>query len=171
MLSDPVHAQETETETRLREVEAMMQKMTRELEALKLQVTTEHEHAQDARADSKDVTARLVYNFARLFDTPDSVLHFGVLYKGGTETNSTANPFSAPGARTEARGLTFFTPAAFNTATGRSENIDRSMYAFEAAVSRVLLDVVTTHFYSPVSVNGITIRKEQAVMGRYQIDF
>ena len=40
VLSDPVHAQETETETRLREVEAMMQKMTRELEALKLQVNT-----------------------------------------------------------------------------------------------------------------------------------
>ena len=258
-------------------------------------------NAQDARADSKDVTARLVYDFGRLFHTPESVLHFGVSYKGGTETNSTANPFSAPAARTEARGLTFFTPAAFNTATGRAENIDRSMYAFEGSVSRgpvrlqaewweanysgarnspapevsytrgihagyvsllwlmsgenwadfygggywqkikpanrfsfepgggwgawelgfrysyfdasdfqngnpantgrpgatapvtvsankadaytfqlkwiqnqfsrVLLDVVTTHFYSPVSVNGISIRKEQAVMARFQVDF
>lgn len=258
-------------------------------------------NSQDAQADSKDVTARVVYNFARLFETPNSVFHFGTSYKGGTETNSTGNPFSAPSARTEARGLIFFTPAPFNTAAGKAENIDRSMYAFEASVShgpvrfnaewweagysgqrnapapivpytrnihagyisvlwlmtgetwsdfysngawqkvrplnrfsfdsgggwgawelgfrysyfdasdftasnpantgrlgatapvttstnkadaytfqlkwimnpfaRVLLDVVTTNFYSPVTVNGITIRKEQSVMGRVQVDF
>ena len=41
----------------------------------------------------------------------------------------------------------------------------------QSPFSRVLLDVVTTHFFSPVSVDGITIRKEQAVMGRLQVDF
>jgi phosphate-selective porin OprO/OprP len=85
---------------------------------------------QDVEAETKELTLRGVANFAQLFDVRDTILHVGASYKDGTVANSSTNPYTAASVQTEARGVTFFTPAAFNSATGTSSNIDRT---FEAA--------------------------------------
>jgi phosphate-selective porin OprO and OprP len=93
-------------------------------------------NAQEALSDSKDITVRGVLDFAKLFSVENAIAHVGLGYKTGEVTNSPANPFTAPAARTEARGITFFNPASFNAATGRDvNNIDRSLTAFETLLS------------------------------------
>lgn len=88
-------------------------------------------NVQEANSDSKDVTLRGVLDFAKILSVDNAIFHVGLGYKWGEQANSTAFPFAAPAARTEARGLTFFTPAAFN-ATGRNvSNIDRKISAAE----------------------------------------
>lgn len=89
---------------------------------------------QDARSDGKDVTARLVYNFAPLFTLQDAVLHFGGSFKSGTLTNSSGTPFAPPSFRTEARGLVFFSPEALNGQTGvAATSVKRRIMAAEAS--------------------------------------
>ena len=87
-------------------------------------------NAQEANA-RKDVTVRGVLDFAKIFSVNDAILHVGASYKWGEETNSTASPFAAPIARTEARGVTFFNPAAFNAAGRNVSNIDRTIASAE----------------------------------------
>lgn len=91
--------------------------------------------AQDARADGKDITGRLVIDFAKALDLPDAVYHVGGSFKTGTLTNSAASPFSPPAFRTEARGLTFFSPQPLNAAGFAAGNVDRRLYAFETSLA------------------------------------
>jgi len=88
-------------------------------------------NAQEANSDSKDVTLRGVLDFARILSIDDSIIHIGAGYKWGEQANSSTSPFSAPSARTEARGTTFFTAAPFNAAGRSVSNIDRSIAAAE----------------------------------------
>ena len=93
---------------------------------------------QEAASDEKDLTLRGVLDFAKIFSVNDSILHFGLGYKTGEVTNSNNVPtsFAAPAARTEARGITFFTPAAFNAAGGIASNIERTLHAAEILLAR-----------------------------------
>ena len=88
-------------------------------------------NAQDANADRKDVTVRGALDFAKIFSVDDAIFHVGAGYKWGEQANSTTSPFAAPAARTEARGITFFNPVAFNMAGGSVSNIDRKIFAGE----------------------------------------
>ena len=96
----------------------------------------------EASTDGKDVTGRLVENFAAFLDTPDLVLHFGGSYKTGTVTTRTTagvtTAFSPAPVQTEARGITFF-----NTATMTGTRIERTISAMEASVA-----------YGPVKLQG-----------------
>ncbi|HEX7810430.1 MAG TPA: porin [Burkholderiales bacterium] len=88
-------------------------------------------NVQEANSDGKDVTLRGVLDFAKILSLDDAIFHVGAGYKWGEQTNSSTSPFSAPVARTEARGITFFNPAAFNAAGRSVSNIDRSIAAAE----------------------------------------
>ncbi|MBL8534190.1 MAG: hypothetical protein JNL33_10105 [Betaproteobacteria bacterium] len=95
-------------------------------------------NAAEARADTKDVTLRGVVDFAQLMDWRDAVLHAGVSWKAGQQANrqgAQADAFAAPAFRTEARGLTFFTPQSFFGAGGSTGEIDRTLEAAELTTS------------------------------------
>lgn len=66
----------------------------------------------NAAVDDKDVIGRLSANFAEMVGSKGTVVHLG-----GGFTSGKLPVAAAPSGRTEARGLTFFTPAAF-TGTG-----------------------------------------------------
>ena len=101
-------------------------------------------NVQEANSDSKDVTVRGVLDFAKILSVDNAIFHIGAGYKWGEQTNSPAFPFAAPVARTEARGITFFNPAAFNATTGRDvSNIDRKISAAEMLMA-----------YGPVKLQG-----------------
>lgn len=76
--------------------------------------------------DSKDITGRVVVNFAELFGQKNAVYHLGGAFSTGTLPPNTA----APSGRTDGRGITFFAPAPF---TG--EDVDRDRYGIEAALA------------------------------------
>src|SRR5689334_9283472 len=88
---------------------------------------------QEAESDGKDYTLRLVNDFAQTFNWPDQVVHLGGTYKRGSAVNSAANPARASTVQTEARGLTFFIPAPFNSTNGVSSDINRTIIDYEAA--------------------------------------
>lgn len=95
-------------------------------------------NAQEARTDGKDVSVRLAQNFAALLEVPDLVLHFGGSYKNGSVTSRGGTAFIPATVQTEARGITFFNPAALSGA-----EIDRTISALESTVA-----------YGPVKVQG-----------------
>ncbi len=77
-------------------------------------------------------------DFARALSIPETVLHAGYSFKTGTQANrqgSAAEAYAAPAFRTEARGVTFFTPASFFGAGGTTGEIERNMQALEASTS------------------------------------
>jgi phosphate-selective porin OprO and OprP len=93
---------------------------------------------QQVQGDGKMYTLRLVNDFAQTFKVAQSVFHLGGTYQSGGIANSGANnqtPYTAASVQTEARGLTFFIPQAFNptTAAAVNSNIDRSAIDLEAA--------------------------------------
>jgi phosphate-selective porin OprO/OprP len=93
---------------------------------------------QQTQGDGKMYTLRLVGDFAQFFRIPDNVIHFGGTFQRGSEANSGVNaqtPYSAASVQTEARGLTFFTPQAFNPANAAAvtSNINRTAIDIEAA--------------------------------------
>jgi phosphate-selective porin OprO/OprP len=90
-------------------------------------------NVQEAESDGKDYTLRLVNNFAQSFGWDETVVHLGGTYKRGSAVNSAQNPFRASTVQTEARGLTFFIPAPFNSANGVSSDINRTIVDWEAA--------------------------------------
>ena len=100
-------------------------------------------NAGDIKADGKMLTLRATENFAQLIDVPEAVLHVGGNYKEGSAANSSTNPYTAATGQTEARGLTFFTPEAFNGAGVTASNVDRELIAYELALA-----------YGPVKVQG-----------------
>lgn len=105
-------------------------------------------NAQDAKSDGKDVTLRGVLDFAQILDVKDSIFHIGASYKWGTQVNSTASPFTAPAARTEARGITFFNPAAFNAAGRNMSNIDRTIGVGEALLAYKSVKLQGEYWYA-----------------------
>lgn len=92
---------------------------------------------REAESDGKEISTRLVGNFAQFFDIPDTVLHFGGSFKHGSNPNSKSNPYRAATVQTEARGITFFIPESFNATTGATNvsPIDRSIFDIEWAVA------------------------------------
>jgi len=92
----------------------------------------------EARTDGKDVSVRLVQNFAEFLSVPDLVLHFGGSYKTGTVTTRGGTAFTPATVQTEARGITFFNSAALS-----GNNIDRTISELESTVA-----------YGPVKVQG-----------------
>lgn len=92
-------------------------------------------NAQDEKADTKDITTRVVFDLAKVFSLQDAVYHVGASYKTGTLTNSAASPFAPPGFRTEARGLAFFLPQPLNGAGFAAGNVERRLYAFETSLA------------------------------------
>jgi phosphate-selective porin OprO and OprP len=65
----------------------------------------------NAVVDDKDLIGRVAVNFAEFTGSKDAVMHLG-----GAFTTGTIPVAAAPSGRTEGRGLTFFTPAAFTGA-------------------------------------------------------
>jgi phosphate-selective porin OprO and OprP len=92
-------------------------------------------NAQDIKADGLMFTARVTENFAALLNQPNSVIHLGANYKTGDAANSSATPYSAASAQTEARGVTFFTPQPFSGVGVNANNISRQFQAYELALS------------------------------------
>jgi len=94
-------------------------------------------NATETEQDGKDLTARLALNLAQAMQWQDSIVHAGVSYKGGSQANSTGSPYSAATLITEGRGVTFFTPQAFNTTGGASQvgEIDRRLQGVEGILA------------------------------------
>ena len=101
-------------------------------------------NSTEANADGKDTVLRLVGNAAAWASLPDWVLHFGGSYRFGREANAASSAsgstagYSAASAQTEAQGITYFTPTAFNTSPGNPNAapfIDRDIGGVEAAVA------------------------------------
>ncbi len=90
---------------------------------------------QDVDADGKMLTARLTANFAQMLEVPDSVVHLGGSYKTGKAANSQANPYTAATGQTEGRGVVFFNPEAFASATVAGSNVDRTFSVAELALT------------------------------------
>jgi phosphate-selective porin OprO/OprP len=78
-------------------------------------------------SDSKDVTGRLAVNFAELLAAPRAVYHLGGAFSSGEMPPGS----SAPSARTDARGVTFFTPSTFS-----GSEVDRQRRGLEGILAR-----------------------------------
>lgn len=86
--------------------------------------------AQEAQADDFDWSLRMSADAAEWLALKDSVLHFGGSYDAGRLGNGVAGTVKAASAQTEARGVTFFTPAVFS-----GSNVDRTRLGLEAAMA------------------------------------
>ena len=86
--------------------------------------------AQEAQADDFDWSLRLSANAAQWLALEKSVLHFGASYDAVRLGNGAAGSVKAASAQTEARGVTFFSPAAFS-----GSNVDRTRLGLEAAIA------------------------------------
>jgi phosphate-selective porin OprO and OprP len=75
--------------------------------------------------DGKQVTARLAANFAEIAGKSEAVYHLGAAISDGS-----IPPGAAPSARTDARGFTFFSPAAFDGGA-----VDRRRIGLETAIA------------------------------------
>ncbi len=89
----------------------------------------------DVRNDGKDATVRITGNIAEMAGWKDAVLHIGGFYADGHEGNEASN--NSVSARTEGRGLTFFSTSRLN------EDIDRRRDGFETALA-----------YGPLKLQG-----------------
>lgn len=76
-------------------------------------------------SDGKDITLRATVNPAQWAGWNNAVTHIGAWYNQGTQAT-----VSASASQTEARGVTFFAPAAF---TG--DSVDRTRYGLESALA------------------------------------
>jgi phosphate-selective porin OprO/OprP len=102
-------------------------------------------NAQQVQGDGKMTTLRLVNDFAQSFKIPETVIHLGGTYQWGSAANSGVNangtaaisPYSAASVQTEARGLTFFIPQAFNPTNAPAvvSNIGRTIFDIEGALA------------------------------------
>jgi phosphate-selective porin OprO and OprP len=75
--------------------------------------------------DNTDIIGRATLNFAELFGRKEAVYHIGASYSTGT-----IPPAAAVSARTEGRGIAFFTPGAF---TG--VDVERTRYGLETGIA------------------------------------
>ena len=90
--------------------------------------------------DGKEAVGRLAVNIAQMLDNKNSIYHLGVSY---AETSMA--PGAAFSGRTEARGITFFTPNAF---TG--SNVERKQAGLETALAygpvKLQAESITTNY-------------------------
>ena len=98
--------------------------------------------------DGKDYIGRLGVNVAEMIGNKDMVLHFAGSYSGGREAAG-----AAPSERTEARGITFFTPAAFAT------SYDRTRTAAEASLA-----------WNPVKLQGEWLKAKFETVSATPVD-
>ena len=75
--------------------------------------------------DDKTFSGRAAYNFAQMLEQKNAVYHLGAAFSNGIVPVQ-----SASRGRTEARGISFFTPNEFSGA-----NIDRKRYGLEGALA------------------------------------
>lgn len=100
----------------------------------------------NAAVDDKDVIGRLALNAAQMLGRRDAVLHFGGSFSRGTL------PVAVPPAgRSEGRGITFFSAAAFTGAgTTGVQSMDRDRRGLEAALAfrqfKLQSEVIRTSF-------------------------
>lgn len=98
--------------------------------------------------DGKEAIGRVAVNIAQMLDHKNSIYHFGASY-----ADTTMAPGAAFSGRTEARGITFFTPNAF---TG--SNVERKQAGLETALAygpvKLQAESITTN-YSGTLTGGI----------------
>jgi phosphate-selective porin OprO and OprP len=108
-------------------------------------------NAADAKADGKDFVVRLAANVAPWMNSTDSVIHVGGDWRTAKVANATGsatgNGYAAASFITEARGLTFFAPEAFNSAapTAISDEIKRTIVGGELALAWREFKLQTEH--------------------------
>ena len=96
---------------------------------------------QQVQGDGKMYTLRLVNDFAQTFKVAGERVSFRrhVTRAAGVANSGVNNqtPYTAASVQTEARGLTFFTPQAFNptNAPAVNSNIDRTAIDIEGALA------------------------------------
>lgn len=134
-------------------------------------------NAQQVQGDGKMTTLRLVNDFAQSFKIPDTVIHLGGTYQLGSAANSGVNgqtPYSAASVQTEARGLTFFIPQAFNPAGAAVvSNITRTIFDIEGALAfrnfKIQGDYVHAEYEGSVIASGAkferTLKAYYATLG------
>jgi len=76
--------------------------------------------------DGKDIIGRLGVNVAEIIGNKDTVLHFAAAYSDGRESAA----LLVPSARTEGRGITFFTPAVFTSDYNRKRTAEEISLAW-----------------------------------------
>jgi phosphate-selective porin OprO/OprP len=111
---------------------------------------------QQTQGDGKMYTLRLVGDFAQFFKIPDNVIHLGGTFQRGGAANSGVNaqtPYSAASVQTEARGLTFFTPQAFNPANAPAVNSN---------INRTTIDIEAAYAYGPYKIQSDYVRVDYA---------
>jgi phosphate-selective porin OprO/OprP len=86
---------------------------------------------QEVKASKPEITARLTANFAQFFGATDRIYQVGISHRNGDIANSPTSPYTAASVQTEARGITYFTPTAFNALGETASNIDREFVGFE----------------------------------------
>jgi len=88
--------------------------------------------AQQAEVDGFEWSLRAVADAAKWVELQGAVIHFGGSYDRGELGNNPTTPsVSAASARTEARGVTFFTPDVFS-----GGNVDRTRTGAEVALAK-----------------------------------
>ncbi len=85
----------------------------------------------DNQVDGLDIIGRASVNFAQFLGNKDAVYHLGAGFSRG---ELSPNQVVAPTARTEARGVAFFTPTAFTH--DNSDDLTRTRYGLEMAVAQ-----------------------------------
>ncbi|MBM3393463.1 MAG: hypothetical protein FJY37_02235 [Betaproteobacteria bacterium] len=88
-------------------------------------------NGQEVDASKPELALRLTANAAQLLETQDKILQLGASYRRGELANSAANPYTGASVQTEARGITFFAPAAFNAIGETATNIKREFLGYE----------------------------------------
>lgn len=95
---------------------------------------------QELDADGKVVTARLTADFAQFIDAKDALIHVGGSYKTGKVANTSVTGatggFVPATGQTEGRGVVFFNPEGFASATVEVSNVDRTLSVAELALAR-----------------------------------
>src|SRR4029077_15565651 len=113
-------------------------------------------NAQQVQGDGKMTTVRVVNDFAQTFKIPDTVIHVGGTYQLGSAANSGVNaqtPYSAASVQTEARGLTFFIPQAFNPANAAAVNSN---------INRTAIDIEAAYAYGPYKIQSDYVQVDYA---------
>jgi phosphate-selective porin OprO/OprP len=104
--------------------------------------------------DGKEGIGRLAANFAEMFGQKEAVYHIG-----GSYADTTQLPGAAFSGRTEARGITFFTPVAF---TG--SNVQRRQTGLETALAygpvKLQAEAITSNYTGNSATGGVAYDKD-----------
>ena len=125
----------------------------------------------DTQVDTPEVIGRATFNLANFVNVSDTVLHVGGSFSHGyisdnqaSNSNTLTNVAFLAGqgnasSQTEGRGITFFTPTAFNSGPG--QDIERTRLAAEAAVAfgplKLQSEYVTHNYKGLGSIAAVNI--------------